>query len=1088
MSDRILIGGIPPEGEVIIQEYLDKYLPNAQIENLKSIGIKGKVKNTVPKLDVVFAIIDESLYDICASEPSCVPVLELPKVHRFVGIPELKEFLISNFGEDITTKDKLVLPDELEQDTSTTFPEEDVYISPTTDFGGFSEKVPLPDEAQKESIVNNAMPSFSGANEETNDKDISELTKKIEDLQSTLESKESIIKKLEEQVNANPNTSADALELNLRINELESDLINARKELAEKSKGTVSFSDIGKIAWAEQIIGQVDELEQKVKTLTTKIEGLEEEKVALKDKADGLSIEVTKKIEIITALKDKNEDLSNQITNALTKVDTVTKEKDSVIEEKLAVIESQENVIEEDKVKIETLSNNLNDLQVKFDSADAEIQVLQEKINTLNGVSEELQSVKAQLGEKSDEVATLTQTIANNETTVTELNNQITALQNEVKTKEEQLETTKQELTTVTDTNKDTVDTLNNEKVKLTEELSTLKQTITDLTEKLNKVESERDKNITLVTTAETEKKQLNQQITTLNDTISTLRVEIETKESESKAALEELTKTKDAEIENLQESIRDLRDNFNGDKEQIVSNMQAELDTLRETSAGKLKELNEQLEKVQTDHRAVLIQKDELIADKDNKIDLLESELAKTKSELDLINKKASNLEEQLKESATTIDLQNSSSEELSNSNNTLVTQLETVTRKKSELETKIDELTNTISELESKNSTMQQELTNVKSELANKETQITSLTNTVDSNTDTTEEISKLNNALLTEQRTVAQLRAELSTTKTQAETKLNDLRSELDNQKETLKDKTTECATLQKSVTELNSKINELELQAASRPTMADVDIADMQNEIVSSRAKIIDLQTQLAEKDVEVSDINTSIFGQLANSALPTSVVNANIDITIPQGLNTICIASASPESTDKMYKAIKDTCTASQKRCLILDLTTNSTIDTHFRIKTIESPVKWLVGTEPFQKFIANTSIPNVKVISLALTYMNELSLLQINWSKRLAELNGFADIVVINVGCLNNTVSKVLFNSFIKKMPSYAFVKATPVNIRMAIINLNSSADAKNFTRILCLDYTSDSKDIYARLAQQYKADIIPINKPVPLF
>ena len=102
-----------------------------------------------------------------------------------------------------------------------------------------------------------------------------------------------------------------------------------------------------------------------------------------------------------------------------------------------------------------------------------------------------------------------------------------------------------------------------------------------------------------------------------------------------------------------------------------------------------------------------------------------------------------------------------------------------------------------------------------------------------------------------------------------------------------------------------------------------------------------------------------------------------------------------------------------------------------------------------------------------------------MSLLSIDWSLRLAELQNYADVVILNVGCLNNLVSKLLYGSFSQIMLGHIILKATPVNIRTAILVLTGFKSLKNSV-VNCLGFDMKaSKMMYQKLVEKCQAQIM---------
>ena len=124
---KVFVGGISPEGEHLLTTYLNVFMPDAVIEPLKAVGIKGKMKNHAKRQDVALVIIDESLYQACVGVAD--DVLALPKVHKYVDDDGLNQFLISKFGrlDGVDTQESAVIPpDMLMQNEEPA--EEDSYI------------------------------------------------------------------------------------------------------------------------------------------------------------------------------------------------------------------------------------------------------------------------------------------------------------------------------------------------------------------------------------------------------------------------------------------------------------------------------------------------------------------------------------------------------------------------------------------------------------------------------------------------------------------------------------------------------------------------------------------------------------------------------------------------------------------------------------------------------------------------------------------------------------------------------------------------------------------------------------------------
>ena len=78
--------------------------------------------------------------------------------------------------------------------------------------------------------------------------------------------------------------------------------------------------------------------------------------------------------------------------------------------------------------------------------------------------------------------------------------------------------------------------------------------------------------------------------------------------------------------------------------------------------------------------------------------------------------------------------------------------------------------------------------------------------------------------------------------------------------------------------------------------------------------------------------------------------------------------------------------------------------------------------------------------------------------LSVDWSSRLSLLDGIADVILFNIGCLDSAVRFTMFNSLIGLCDaSNIFVKATPTNLRTTLNHLGSVVDL-GISKVVCLD------------------------------
>lgn len=501
--------------------------------------------------------------------------------------------------------------------------------------------------------------------------------------------------------------------------------------------------------------------------------------------------------------------------------------------------------------------------------------------------------------------------------------------------------------------------------------------------------------------------------------------------------ALRESSSNSDADASALQADIINLK----ADLEKALADNKRSTETLKELEAqiseltGKNEELQaeaskvDELQKSLDEANAKVTELSEATAG----VDALKEEALRVKEleeklvELDDIKVKASNLEEQVKElesfkatSVDALDKKNLECEELK--------------KISEEKDARIDELTKSSGDIQQ----VQLELDRVKAELNEK-----------------TEEAESLKVAVNDANNSIADLTVkanDLNKFKSEAE----NLRKEL----EPLRGMDTELSNAKEKISSLEKQLSDAMLSASSTEDL---------------RAMYSDLEMELAEKDVVIN----GVFGQMFNMAIPKAAYGFNLPkLSMPNG-KFVCTCAGSNESTSTVYYLLKKSLMTSGLRAIIVDLVTDTSIDSQFGASNIKSPIPWLSGEQPFTSFLADTKLPNVKVLTTALSYLNELFLLKVDWNSKIAELQNYADIVIFNIGNINGVVQKILYTQFSQIMQTSIIVKATPLNLRTLILGLTGLNVPKS-VRVVCTDYdTNASKGMYKKLSSKYTAQIL---------
>ena len=954
---KVFVGGISPEGEHLLTTYLNVFMPDAVIEPLKAVGIKGKMKNHAKRQDVALVIIDESLYQACVGVAD--DVLALPKVHKYVDDDGLNQFLISKFGrlDGVDTQESAVIPpDMLMQNEEPA--EEDSYIPKSNDFLTTPDSPTVPPEQLEHvdtgvihSVQEDEYDNLAVAPEEVTSEESNSAL--IDELQEKLSRSEMMVRNLTLQLEDKTSGSDDDITAFVaRIRELEEE--NEKLKSQSVSSEEDNYINLGKIAKAEQVIGEFNDLKAQIKKANEDKSALEYDKTNLTGQVELLNGQI------------------EELKNKLAEIDILREDiasRDTQIESLTTEVSSKSSEIEDKVSEIEQLKAEIGVLQDEV-TANAEIEKLRSELSTK--VSE-LTSKESEITEALEMSTSSDSKVAELESTVQELREKIEELQNEVNSKNSEIETMQQT------------------EEQLRSNISTANEEASSQIETLNTTISEKDSTIESLTAKVNE---LTDEITKKEELIATTNSQL----SDSSSSLSEqkdLISSLNAQIEELKDKVEDLNKQLEAKTKEISS--------LEEASA-----LANDTSEVQAQAIDKALKEKQEIEDK-----LVESETAKFE------------LESKVKELEADIKVLNAKCESYDSSINL-------VSADKEKLENQVAQL--------------QADLIKAKSDEEN---------------------VSRLENELLEERRKSARLTSEVEVLKkTDDSSKTSELRVEIARLK------------------------NELEQAKSANADSNAEEIERLTAELNSEKELRTSLELDIVDLNDQISELSESVFAQMQNVAMPKVPYDITLPVPVGVGDNFYCVASGSEESTSSVYQTLRKACVAdSSKRILIIDLVTDSSIDREFGISKVVSPINWLNGAESFKGYIASTKYPNVKVLSTALAYLNDLFLLSVNWQKKLNDLGAFnADVVVINIGCLNNTVTKVLFNMFSHCMKSYVITKATPVNLRTVILNLTGFKNLSPNVSVECVNFDDKaSRGMYERLTAKYKAHIIQASDTLKL-
>lgn len=769
---------------------------------------------------------------------------------------------------------------------------------------------------------------------------------------------------------------------------------------------------------AESSDAIINELRDKLASSEMMIHNLT---LQLQDKKNDADEDITAFVSRIKELETQLEDAKRQIQS------NGSDETDYVSLGKIAKAEQVISQFDDLKAKLRKANEDKSALEYDKTSLSGQVDLLNKQIDEYKNKVAEIEVLKSDISSKNDEITSLNATIVEKEEAYTGVVTASESYKAEIEVLQKQITEDKEQLSILDEIKSELskkqleVDNLNTElESKLTE--------ISSLTEKLSVCENDIKAKAELI---EKKEKEINdaldlgsasdKKISELQTQINSLSQQIEELTSGISERDEKIT-AYESDISNYKETINMLEEDSEklSHKDAEISMLQADIEAHNNTIAS----LNDTIERLNNQ-----------IVEKDSEINKLTTDVEASRGSSDV---SAKALDKAIAEKSSIEDK---------------LVQTET---ERLELQTKVEQLEKSITELNEVVSSKKDELRSVMTDKDKLENQIDNLQKELSDARADDEVLSNVQAELLEERRKSARLTSEIEVLKkTDDSSKTSELRLEIARLKNEL-DKSN------------NASADSEELNA-------------LKAELAQYKDKCATLEIDIAEKNEQIKGVETNVFYQLENSALPKVPINASIDTPTSVPSNFILVAGGSTESNASVYSLLRRTCVAdATKRIVIVDLVTDSTLDREFSCKQIISPVSWLNGADKLKDFVAPTRFPNVRVVSTSLAYFNDLYLLNVNWQRIIQDLSAMpADYVIINIGCLTSTVPKILFNTLSKCMKTYVITKATPVNLRTVYLTLRGFTELSKNVTVSCVDYTVNSAKFYKKMTAIFQAQIL---------
>lgn len=901
-------------------------------------------------------------------------------------------------------------------------------------------------------------------------------------------------------------------EANITIVELRQELNNTQSQIDSYKATIASLGEDVEEKKLEAVLSQREEevvsLTQKVKELEGTAKSLNEEISTLRSKLEGtsdterkyrLEVEKTSKLEgdisaLTEALQNKNSELEKvKANNALIQQ---SRESDTA-----GYKEEINNRIAE----VKKVSQDLSNLKKEYENS-----------------TEELKKKESLNVDLANQVSILTESLSKNEKQLQDFQGRIVTLNKELEEKASEIS----RVSSLLNDSDNKMQSSTKELVALREQLDSISQELTDTKGTLKVTLAERDKykgqinqnESTLSTNErslmEAQSKLDNslEQINVLNDRLSAKEHQILAKEDEI-ASLKEKEEALTAKIDTLEKEKADIQDQFSlrlSNKAQEISQLESQILELKSEYENKVRGIEDKQSEIGKEYELLsgeLSKEKKLVQDKDVQITDLQEQLKKQKGLL---------VDSDKEKEALRVRLTNLSSEHklvLSDKDKEITSLNDSLKEKSDECE----DLQARITELESRYDSKVKEYSVTEQD---KDSSITQLQDIIEKLREDKSSLTKkirVRESKITQLETdIRSLRSDITSLNSQLERQRLSSDTELRSLKEgytsEMESKDLEIVSLKSTIKKLQKKVDTEHEKYLYELREKDDKLVSLNTELTLSQSKVHALEKanqsllnegvsieevtslkrhlrttesalkQKEEAVIELEDVLSSyennIFSGIANCALPKNLLDVELHFDMRRVNNVFILAGGSNASVDDVSSVIgKEVRLNKDLSYVVIDLSSESSLDYELGTSKVKNPIAWLQGSSDLDSCLSNSKYPNVRVLTLAMSFVNEAFLLTVDWDAILAELSDRVDTVIISVGNLGSIVRDVLFNSFLQVCDGYVISNSNPFSLRATVLHLRGIP--RQDYMVVCTRFRTSSQQFYKKLSSSYKSMIL---------
>lgn len=321
---------------------------------------------------------------------------------------------------------------------------------------------------------------------------------------------------------------------------------------------------------------------------------------------------------------------------------------------------------------------------------------------------------------------------------------------------------------------------------------------------------------------------------------------------------------------------------------------------------------------------------------------------------------------------------------------------------------------------------------------ELNSKDEEISRLSIEAES-TELEEELSKEKNEIMELQKVIVDLKSKLATAEGKVETLKDQGSAEVDklhDENSSLKEKLN---TMDQQFMQLNEELIKAKATAdmLEKSTSRDTDVESMYQEMN-------ELRNQYAE-------LSQSVFGRMQNYSSPNSSIMIDLIKGGDRYNHLRFVFSGSTESRKGTYRSLLDEFKQfPDQKVVIVDATCETCVDYVFEIKKVVKGLNWFVKGGGILPYLSETCLPNVKVLSPGLDYINDCYFLMVDWERRLKELDNSGYNVVVYCGDISSMVGRILHETLASRGASMVYVHGNAIGARTIVTNLRGLSNSKD--------------------------------------